>query len=323
MKINRVKRDLEAPNQIGETLSVAERVRLEVGLYDLQSSSTFDELSFWGRVRGTEDDYYIAIGLKFSEYEFPAKALFYATSNFHFQRLPPANPLFQKLVEELNDVFTGKPDTFLAEVTEVIVKEPPPEVVDNLLNKLAEGEEANTDEQNKDDAEAEEEANKSKTQKSENELNKTSNGIEQQKDKEKAMTNNQLPENDEGEDNFKDEELQETKEETRIVNFRELDRLAFVVRAIEVECSCVPLGSLKMTIHHQLRYNDRFSGLDSSAALSMNNWLHFRQPISSTKRTAIEAAEVVFQNNFLDDISADLPKNCWSLQLDISGELVS
>jgi radial spoke head protein 9 len=39
---------------------------------------------------------------------------------------------------------------------------------------------------------------------------------------------------------------------------KEVDRLAFVVRAIEIECASLPVGSLKLLPNHELRYNKTF-----------------------------------------------------------------
>jgi radial spoke head protein 9 len=66
-------------------------------------------------------------------------------------------------------------------------------------------------------------------------------------------------------------------------NFLEIDRLAYVVRAIEVECQIVPVGSFRLTPQHQLRYNDQFRGLDQKEALQMASYQHFRNPVSEEK----------------------------------------
>lgn len=46
--------------------------------------------------------------------------------------------------------------------------------------------------------------------------------------------------------------------------FTELDRLAYIVRAIENDCSLVPVGAFKLTPTHELRYNDTFRGVPLS-----------------------------------------------------------
>lgn len=44
-------------------------------------------------------------------------------------------------------------------------------------------------------------------------------------------------------------------------NITELDRLSFVVRQIENDCSSVPVGAFKITPTNEIRYNDHFQGL--------------------------------------------------------------
>lgn len=103
---------------------------------------------------------------------------------------------------------------------------------------------------------------------------------------------------------------------------KEVDRLGFVVRAIEFECACFPKGALKMSITHQLRYNEAFRGLSATDAVKAQNWTHFRQPMTPDAIAAARKPEAVFTNDFLEGIEQDEPKRCWSLQLDLRREMV-
>ena len=96
-------------------------------------------------------------------------------------------------------------------------------------------------------------------------------------------------------------------------SFSELDRLAFVVRAIENDCATVPVGSFKLTPAHELRYDDHFQGLSPCEAYDINNWQHFREPQSDSKKEVISMEEAVFFKKFLDDLQDDKPRGCWSL----------
>jgi len=49
-------------------------------------------------------------------------------------------------------------------------------------------------------------------------------------------------------------------------NFIELDRLTYVVFAIENDCAIAPVGSFKMTPTHQVRRNESFKGLNKDEA---------------------------------------------------------
>ena len=60
--------------------------------------------------------------------------------------------------------------------------------------------------------------------------------------------------------------------------FKEIDRLAYVIRAIESDCSIVPCGAFKITPTHELRYDENFHGLELAGICRMENWQHFRQP---------------------------------------------
>ena len=42
----------------------------------------------------------------------------------------------------------------------------------------------------------------------------------------------------------------------------EIDRLKYVVLAIENDCQIAPLGAFKMTSQHQVRRNEAFKGVD-------------------------------------------------------------
>jgi radial spoke head protein 9 len=84
MNIYRVSEDLRFVNRIGETLSVKEkyimfiRLGVDIGIQRLLETEKLDTIMFWGRIRGTTKDYYLAIGLKFKdEYEFPAKRFYW------------------------------------------------------------------------------------------------------------------------------------------------------------------------------------------------------------------------------------------------------
>lgn len=236
----------------------------------------FDELKFWGRIRGKESNYYIAVAYKFNEFEFPAKGFFYATSNFSFSPLPKLNPLFAEKAEDYNQEFTGNPDLVLFEITEKIKEE-----VDLLQVEAM---------------------------------------IQEELDSQKADL--EVPESNEiPEDDFQPKKIEQKIVERQVV-CKEVDRLGLVVRAIEFECACLPKGALKMSITHQLRYNQGFRGLAENEVLNARNWLHFRQPVSESKKEEIKKADAIFATDFLEDISEDLPRKCWSLQMDLRKELV-
>ena len=49
-----------------------------------------------------------------------------------------------------------------------------------------------------------------------------------------------------------DSELEALKNAPKITKMKEVDRLAYVVRAIEIDCAALPVGSLKLLPNHEL-----------------------------------------------------------------------
>lgn len=78
MDIYKIDSELKYVNQIGSTINVEERLKLELAFLRLQESEKFDQILFWGKIEGIASDYYIAIGLNFrGYYEFPLKKYFW------------------------------------------------------------------------------------------------------------------------------------------------------------------------------------------------------------------------------------------------------
>lgn len=56
----------------------------------------------------------------------------------------------------------------------------------------------------------------------------------------------------------------------------EIDRLRFVVCAIENDCQIAPVGAFKMTANHELRRNEAFQGLNCDNAKALESYVHLR-----------------------------------------------
>ena len=69
---------------------------------------------------------------------------------------------------------------------------------------------------------------------------------------------------------------------------KEVDRLAYVIRAIEIDCAALPVGSLKLLPNHEIRYNKNYQSVDSQTALRLDNWMHFRHPLTQEKQDLIK-----------------------------------
>lgn len=68
-------------------------------------------------------------------------------------------------------------------------------------------------------------------------------------------------------------------------NFTELDRLAYVVRSIDNDCTLTPVGALKLTPTHEIRYNDRLAILFSFQSALLYNFLYIHINILNQNKT--------------------------------------
>ena len=64
----------------------------------------------------------------------------------------------------------------------------------------------------------------------------------------------------------------------------ELDRLAYVVNAIDQDCQVVPMGSFKFTPNKEVRRNEAFWGLSPEDAFNPEYYCHFRKVQNREKR---------------------------------------
>jgi radial spoke head protein 9 len=119
-----------------------------------------------------------------------------------------------------------------------------------------------------------------------------------------------------GKDNLSD--LSE-EEEIRVIpkDLSELDRLAYVVFAIENDCTLAPSGAYKMTPTHQVRRNEAFRGLSVGGAESMQlrSYLHFRNVQTQEYKDQLDQPGAPFNAGFLEPIEHDFPRGQWTIQV--------
>lgn len=101
----------------------------------------------------------------------------------------------------------------------------------------------------------------------------------------------------------------------------EIDRVNYVVNAIENDCQVAPVGAYKMTSKHEVCRNESFSGLQPSDALKLTQYCHFRNVLDETKRQQLEAPGIAFDDCFLEDLSKDQPKGCWNFQMAVFNKI--
>ncbi|EGD80944.1 hypothetical protein PTSG_01527 [Salpingoeca rosetta] len=110
---------------------------------------------------------------------------------------------------------------------------------------------------------------------------------------------------------------EETKGDGSIVvttTITEEKRLAAAVAAIDKETRIVPRGAYRMTPSDVVERNHGFGGLSHQAAGKIESYMHFRQPITLLSKSPLERARMDQGLDFMDSISDDIPKNCWSIQ---------
>lgn len=115
---------------------------------------------------------------------------------------------------------------------------------------------------------------------------------------------------------------QEEELKADVKELHEIDRLNYVVHAIENDCQIAPIGAFKMTSEHQVRRNEAFKGLDAGAALQLSSYQHFRNVQTAEKKKALDAAGIAFTHDFLESIADDKPHRCWNFQQNLNGKTV-
>ena len=111
-------------------------------------------------------------------------------------------------------------------------------------------------------------------------------------------------------DSFNPNNLEDIYKKSEIKkNFTEADRLGYIVRNIEYDCSIIPVGAVKMIPLGELRLNDNFSGLNEKELELFSSYLHFRPPTTEEKIEVIKRGESILNFNFLDDLSQEKKKS--------------
>ena len=114
-------------------------------------------------------------------------------------------------------------------------------------------------------------------------------------------------------------DLDESVEEKPVLipkNFTELDRLSYVVQAIDNDTNVVPVGAFKLTPDHELQRNLYFKGLNKDESSCPEKYYHFRNVQEQEKKELLNRPDSVFHSDVLDSITNDLPKGAWSIQTD-------
>jgi radial spoke head protein 9 len=99
----------------GNVLSQQEIMCVHAGLNSLKMQQKISEVFLWGKILGTQQDYYIAYGIGSPEFEFPSKVYFYATEDFQFQAMPQiTEEVADRIIDLAVDApFAGDPNKII------------------------------------------------------------------------------------------------------------------------------------------------------------------------------------------------------------------
>lgn len=125
---------LKAVSSSGVVMNTQELMGMQAGLTLLKSKEQYSDIYFWGKIYGhnidpsKSADYYIAYGLRDTDFEFPMKNFYYAGLDFDFQPLPQLTAENIGKIEALGleKPFTGT-STELLEPPKEGEEEPPAE----------------------------------------------------------------------------------------------------------------------------------------------------------------------------------------------------
>lgn len=92
----------------GYVLNCQEIAGLQASLSVLRSREKYDKIWFWGKIFGQKSDYYIAYGLRASDFEFPSKNFYCAGEDFEFQ---PLARLTEEVADRVIELGLDKPFT--------------------------------------------------------------------------------------------------------------------------------------------------------------------------------------------------------------------
>lgn len=125
---------LKSVASAGYVFSCQEITSLQASLTVLRSKESYDSIYLWGKLFGTSSDYYVAYGIRDSEFEFPSKTYYVAIESKGAEPIAPDfefQPL-SRLTEEaadriiqlgLDGMFTGVPATLLEPATDLPVQD--------------------------------------------------------------------------------------------------------------------------------------------------------------------------------------------------------
>lgn len=107
-----------------------------------------------------------------------------------------------------------------------------------------------------------------------------------------------------------EEPVEENPDEPKLT---ELHRLSYTVQMLDFDCSVVPAAAWILTDAHKVSPTPDFRGLSYNELSDLSSYAHFRPPENFAKLRAMARNDAEWKSsNFLDRITGDLPKGCWT-----------
>jgi len=130
MEVIDLQEELNNLRSRGVGLNLDERMQLELALHKLHTEIHAEEVLLWGKITGIKNDYFIAMGLTYTDqFEFLQKKFYYCLSNdYSFMELPDLNDQHVQFINRDKTFFTGEPNRKLKQNEgDENPDEPPPE----------------------------------------------------------------------------------------------------------------------------------------------------------------------------------------------------
>ncbi|KAG9469902.1 radial spoke head protein 9 homolog [Eleutherodactylus coqui] len=105
-------------------------------------------------------------------------------------------------------------------------------------------------------------------------------------------------------------------------HIKEESRLVATIALIDREAAVAPRGAFIKNPLGQVNINHSFRGLTVSEAKKMSSFFHFTPTLIPKKKSLLEKADQDPAVDFLDSLEHDVPKGCWSLQLEQGSSVV-
>lgn len=106
MNLNSILQNLDLTGHFGHVISTEESLVLHNSLLILQNENHFKQIFFWGKIYGTEKDYYVAYG--YERDILTGKVFYYSTNCLDWGRLPKPTRDGKMLSPLCYSTFQGK-----------------------------------------------------------------------------------------------------------------------------------------------------------------------------------------------------------------------